>query len=65
MDTVKGIDDGWYYFDANGTYGEGSPVILVNTDEWTDEDWERIERASDSDRQTVAWNINLYYDGFK
>jgi hypothetical protein len=45
------------YFTDDGTYGDARGLIIANTETWTDEDWRRIEEASDNDRITVAYEI--------
>jgi hypothetical protein len=44
---------GMYYFAKDGSWGEGEDLILVDedvTEEWTDEMWEEVTEASDSER---------------
>jgi hypothetical protein len=49
------------YFTTDGTYGsatEGEDIIIINTTDWTDEMWEQIESASDSERFFLAARLS-------
>lgn len=48
------ISDLWV--SDEGTYGHNN-IILVDTSEWTDEDREELESASDLERMDVALSI--------
>jgi len=44
-----------FYFAQDGSYGlweNGS--MLINTSQWTELDWEKVENCTDSERTTVA-----------
>jgi hypothetical protein len=43
-----------YYFTADGSYGAAIDGIIVDTDNWTDHDWECIEKFSDWERVNIA-----------
>ena len=43
------------YFTEDGSYGAGR-VLIVTTD-WSDDDWQQIEEASDSERWSLAISI--------
>lgn len=45
------------YFAVDGSYGNAVDMIEVNTENWTEEDWEAIEQASDSERIEVARDL--------
>ena len=45
------------YFATDGSYGVAKGMIVLDTVLWTDEDWQRIDEASDDERPTVAWSI--------
>lgn len=46
------------YFAGDGNYGmENGNFVLVDVSKWTDEDWERIEEASDAARPHIAMSI--------
>lgn len=51
-----------YYFAADGSYGHWHDAsILADVSQWTEEDWELIEGASDSSRAGVAYAIAMRY----
>lgn len=45
------------YFAADGNYGSADNLALVDTDEWTNEDWQDVDEAGDNDRLDVAKRI--------
>lgn len=45
------------YFAVDGSYGNAVDMIEVNTENWTEEDWQAIEEASDTERIEVARNL--------
>ena len=47
-----------YYFAADGSYGEWQAAsLLADTSDWTDADWQMIEEATDSERASIAYEI--------
>jgi hypothetical protein len=46
-----------HYFASDGSYGDAEKLIIVDTSEWTEEDWQEIDMAGDSDRAVVAYAI--------
>lgn len=48
------------YFAEDGSYGDAERLVVMDTSDWTDEDWEKIEEASDWERPTVAQDIAFY-----
>lgn len=46
-----------YYFAADGSYGDADTLIIVDTADWTEEDWDHIEFARDRDRAEIAASI--------
>jgi hypothetical protein len=42
------------YFAEDGNYGNAESMTVVDTDNWTDEDWEVIDESLDSERPWVA-----------
>ena len=52
------------YFAGDGNYGmENGNFVLVDVSKWTEEDWNRIEEASDSSRPHIAMSISAVYEG--
>jgi hypothetical protein len=46
-----------YYFAADGSYGRAEDIIIIDTANWSDEEWEAIDMASDSARHSTAAQI--------
>ena len=51
-----------YFFSADGTFGTADGLVVCDTDQWTTEDWEQVEEASDSDRPQLALEIMNRYN---
>jgi len=49
------------YFAMDGNYGSAHGLVVIDTNGWTDEDWEAVENASDADRFIVAVTIAEAY----
>jgi len=47
-----------HYFAADGNYGDASALVVVDTSEWTEADWVRIDEAMDDERPEIAKQIN-------
>lgn len=50
-----------HYFASDGSYGDGEDILVIDTDQWTDEDWQEVEEATDLYRREVAHDISLKY----
>jgi hypothetical protein len=46
------------YFAGDGNYGEADDLVIVNTNDWSEEDWNEIEEAADYLRVDIAKTIN-------
>ncbi len=47
-----------HYFATDGSYGDATGLVLINTDNWTPSHWRTIEEASDyEERAEVAKRI--------
>ena len=42
------------YFAKDGSYGDASGLVIVDTSNWSEETWEMIENTSDIFRATRA-----------
>lgn len=49
-----------HYFAIDGNYGDATDLIVIHTDNLTDNDWKIIQESSDSDRQQVV--VDLIYN---
>ena len=52
-----------HYFSDDGNYGDAYDIGVFDTTNWTDIDWHLIEEATDSQRLSIARNINNRHSG--
>ena len=45
------------YFAEDGSYGTADNLTVVDTSEWSDDDWNELEEALEWDRPIVAQRI--------
>lgn len=45
-----------HYFAADGSYGN-SDLVIVDTSDWTTDEWDIVENAPDSERMSIAWQL--------
>lgn len=45
------------YFDRGGSFGDGDHLVVIDTEAWTDAEWDEVDAASDSERQALALEI--------
>ena len=38
------------YFASDGNYGDANGIVLIDTSEWTEDEWEEIDGMTDSER---------------
>lgn len=50
-----------HYFAQDGTYGEADKLVILETSNWNEEDWEEIDEVPEWDRPRVAKIINKKY----
>lgn len=43
------------YFAKDGSYGDATGLVIVDTSKWTEEQWQMIEETSDSFRSVRAF----------
>lgn len=46
-----------HYFALDGNYGNADGIVIVDTSDWSEDDWSAIEMAGDSDRASVAYAL--------
>lgn len=46
-----------HFFSTDGSYGDATDILVVDTSNWTDEDWRDIDDASDMTRLDIAIEI--------
>lgn len=49
------------YFATDGSYGSAHNLEIIDTSEWTDEDWAEVENATDDTRADTASAIATRY----
>jgi len=47
-----------YYFAQDGNWGSAEEILLVDTTNWTEEDWQLIDDATDSERGQIAQRLS-------
>lgn len=50
-----------HYFSQDGNYGDADALLVVDTTDWTNEDWDEIDEAPDYDRPRIARLISNKY----
>lgn len=51
-----------HYFAQDGNYGDAEEILIVDTDLWTEENWQELEDAYDNERPTIAQAISERYN---
>lgn len=46
-----------HYFTEDGSYGSAKRLVRIVTTDWSDDDWQQVEEATDSERRSVAISI--------
>lgn len=47
-----------HYFAADGNYGSAEGLVIVDTSDWTEEEWDAIDAARDSERPAIASQLS-------
>ena len=47
-----------HYFAADGSYGDAQ-IIVVDTSDWSKDEWDIIENCSDSERLDIAYQLTM------
>ena len=42
------------YFASDGSYGDADGIVLIDTSNWTEREWEEIDGMTDSERYDFA-----------
>mgnify|MGYP006297109677 CR=1 FL=1 len=46
-----------HYFAADGSYGDAD-LVIIDTSEWTQDEWDIVENATDAERMVIAWQLS-------
>ena len=46
-----------HFFSNDGSYGDAKGILIVDTDQWSEEDWRDIDDACDMTRLAIAKEI--------
>ena len=57
------LGEGKHYFTTDGTYGDASELAIIDTTNWNESDWERVEECSENDRRDIACIIDKFRSG--
>jgi len=47
-----------HYFAADGNYGNARQLVVVDTSDWTEDEWEDVDNAPDSERGSIALQLS-------
>jgi hypothetical protein len=47
-----------HYFAADGNFGNATNLVIVDTTDWTDEEWADVEYAIEDQRSTIALSLS-------
>lgn len=53
--------EGKTYFALDGSYGDATDILIVDTGKWTEKDWEYVSEGDDDGRALRAQDVNDYY----
>lgn len=42
------------YFASDGSYGDADGIVLIDTTEWTSDEWEEVNNMDDDERYEFA-----------
>jgi len=54
-----------HYFATDGNYGDGDLIAIIDTTNWSSNDWQRVYDATDGDRYEVAKRIDAGVEVFR
>lgn len=47
------------YFAQDGSYGDASGLVIIDTRAWPQDDWDRVDTAHDRDRVRIALEVGM------
>ena len=45
------------YFAVDGNYGSADGMVIIDTTNWSEDEWSQVELASDTERAQVALDL--------
>lgn len=45
------------YFATDGSYGDADDILVIDTSDWSDDEWDAVRECADSARHDVARQI--------
>lgn len=49
---------GLTYFAADGSFGDAAGLVVIDTSDWDQDDWDHIDFAPESERLSVARELS-------
>jgi hypothetical protein len=46
-----------HYFATDGSYGDAEGLVIIDTSDWTDDEWGLVEDAPDDQRAAIAASL--------
>lgn len=43
-----------HYFATDGNYGGADGLVVVDTSDWTEDEWDAVDNARDNERPAIA-----------
>ena len=50
-----------HYFAMDGNFGDADGIVLCQTQDWTEQDWDYVETCTDDERANRAVEISRKY----
>lgn len=47
-----------HYFATDGNYGSADNLVIVDTDDWTEDEWSVIDQSPENDRAKIAQQLS-------
>ena len=47
-----------HYFATDGNYGNAENLVIIDTADWTEDEWDIIEQSPENDRTKIAQQLS-------
>ncbi len=47
-----------HYFATDGNYGNAENLIIIDTTDWTEDEWDIIDQSPENDRTKIAQQLS-------